>query len=385
MSSIDIVAGNDDIMMEILLRFPAKALLKFKSVSKRWFYLISDPNFVLRHFRQNSQLVSGFFLAYDMFTHLPPTYIYVSLDENENSTRGLALNLSFDPSAPVGSIMISQSCNGLLLCVRDIQRYRSPCRYYIYNPATSRYSVLHEPLRHYETSINRLTLAYDPTMSPFYQVVCVRFFHTGSNIIQIYSSETHSWRDARVIDFGSFSIKFRHGVFWKGGIHWINTDDGNSIRFDIEQETLQEMARPPLPEHWDSKNFRHFMECQGHLYFIDFEYPEYIIYEMEKDHSKWTVKHRLDINLIVSAFPDMTTVKTIRSNSLLGLEGLISLVSVVEVKNAGLSLVMFIPGRFLSYRFEDSTFKTLRDVTLHEMRFQWYHTFNFMETPTLSV
>ena len=84
-------------------------------------------------------------------------------------------------------------------------------------------------------------------------------------------------------DFGSFSIQFRHGVFWNGGIHWINPYDGNSSRFDIEQETLQAMPRPPLPEDWNSNNFRHFMESQGHMFFIDFNSSDYIIYQMEKD------------------------------------------------------------------------------------------------------
>ncbi|XVF76139.1 hypothetical protein PTKIN_Ptkin13bG0242100 [Pterospermum kingtungense] len=380
LTSTDIIASNDDIIMEILLRLPAKTLLNCKSVSRRWLNLISDPQFVLRHFHQNSQLVSGFILAYVMFCNKPPTHIYVSLDENQDSAQVLAVNLSFDPA---GSIMISQSCNGLLLCHRQ-----HGSSYYIFNPATSRFSVLPEPFeafghherRHcYRRTISFFALAYDPTISPFYQAVCVQHFNTSCNI-QIYSSETQGWRGVRNLDFGSFSVKFRHGVFWKGGIHWINTDDGNSFRFDIEQERLQAMPRPPLPEHWNSYNFRHFMECQGHLFFIDFECPEYIIYEMEEDCSKWTVKHHLDINLIVSAFPDVKTVKKNSSNSLLELEKLISLVSVVEVKNLGLSLVMYIPGRFISYRFKDDTFKTLRDVMLYEMRFQWYHIFNYMET-----
>ncbi|KAI9087690.1 hypothetical protein K1719_030322 [Acacia pycnantha] len=39
------VAGNIDILSEILLRVPAKPLLKFKCVSKQWLTLISDPQF----------------------------------------------------------------------------------------------------------------------------------------------------------------------------------------------------------------------------------------------------------------------------------------------------------------------------------------------------
>ncbi|XWS59428.1 hypothetical protein CRYUN_Cryun08bG0120900 [Craigia yunnanensis] len=369
LSSADNIACNDDIIMEILLRLPAKSVLKLKLVSRRWLYLISDPNFVVRHCRQNAKIVSGFILACVLFFKMPPTYMHVSLDENQNSTQGQAVHLSFDPCAP-GSIMISQSCNGLLLCYS--QRYGSPapCRHYIFSPATNRFSIIPEPIRN-KFSIDFFSLAYDPTISPFYLVVCVQFYKSSCNV-QIYSSETQIWRNARNHDFGSFSIQFRHGVFWNGGIHWINPYDGNSSRFDIEQETLQAMPRPPLPEDWNCNNFRHFMESQGDLFFIDFDSPEYIIYQMEKDCSKWIKKHHLDINLIVTAYPDITEIKENSSNSLLESENFISLVSLVEVKNEGPSLVMYVPGRFISYGLKGNTFKTLRDVLFHDSkRFQW--------------
>ncbi|XP_022765795.1 F-box protein At5g07610-like [Durio zibethinus] len=165
--------------------------------------------------------------------------------------------------------------------------------------------------------------------------------------------------------------------------HWVNCYDRNSSGFEFEQETLQAMPRLPLPENWNSNNFWHFMESQGHLFFIDFDCPEYIIYEMEKDCSKWTVKYHLDINLIVmSAFPDMTENKEISSNSvLLELKNFIYLVSIVEVKNEGPSLVLYVPGRFISYRLKDNTLKTLHDVIFHDSkRFQWYHSFSYMES-----
>ncbi|XP_028089326.1 uncharacterized protein LOC114289759 [Camellia sinensis] len=45
-SSAEKVIGDDDLLRQILLRLPAKPLLKFKLVSKTWCSLISDP-FVL--------------------------------------------------------------------------------------------------------------------------------------------------------------------------------------------------------------------------------------------------------------------------------------------------------------------------------------------------
>ncbi|PON51065.1 Peptidase S8, subtilisin-related [Parasponia andersonii] len=41
----EIIASNDDLLSEILFRLPIKALVKFKSVSKHWRSLISDPKF----------------------------------------------------------------------------------------------------------------------------------------------------------------------------------------------------------------------------------------------------------------------------------------------------------------------------------------------------
>lgn len=304
------------------------------------------------------------------------------MDENETSNRGQAFNLSFDPCAP-SSIRISQSCNGLLLCYSQWKGSPPPCRYYVFNPATSRFSVLPEPFGQ-KASSYFFTLAYDPTISPFYQVVYVRFFYNKGCNIQIYSSETQTWRNARNPDPGSFSITIGHEVFWKGGVHWINIFDGNSFRFDIDQETLQAMPRLPLAAgDWNYYNFRHFLECQGHLYLICFECPEYIVYEMEEDFSKWTVKHRLDINLIVTEFPaDMTKTQEISSNSPLDLENFISLVSIIEVKNEGPSLVVYIPGRFIYFRFKDNTFKTIGNVMFNTFRRNciWYHALNYMET-----
>ncbi|XVE75905.1 hypothetical protein DITRI_Ditri12bG0129300 [Diplodiscus trichospermus] len=174
--------------------------------------------------------------------------------------------------------MISQSCNGLFYIPAKgtVHLLLAGFTFSILLPADSPIFFLNrlgiKPLS--------VPLAYDPTMSPFYQVVCVQTYKSSCNV-QIYSSETQIWRNARNNDFGSFSTKFLHGVFWKGGIQLIDTYDGNFSRFDIEQETLQAMPRPPLPKVRNSNNFRHFMECEGHFFFIDFDFPEYIIYEME--------------------------------------------------------------------------------------------------------
>ena len=39
----------DEMVWEILIRLPVQSLARFKSVSKAWLAIISDPSFVLAH------------------------------------------------------------------------------------------------------------------------------------------------------------------------------------------------------------------------------------------------------------------------------------------------------------------------------------------------
>ncbi|KAK9286946.1 hypothetical protein L1049_015354 [Liquidambar formosana] len=48
------VAGNGDLLSEILLRLPVRSLMRFESVSKKWLSLISDPHFAQDHTRRHN-------------------------------------------------------------------------------------------------------------------------------------------------------------------------------------------------------------------------------------------------------------------------------------------------------------------------------------------
>ena len=45
-----------DVIIDILLKLPAKSLLRFKSVYKLWYDIINDPNFIESHFKQSNNL-----------------------------------------------------------------------------------------------------------------------------------------------------------------------------------------------------------------------------------------------------------------------------------------------------------------------------------------
>ncbi|XP_040964778.1 uncharacterized protein [Gossypium hirsutum] len=52
-SAAEKIAYNQDLLTQILLRLPTKSLIKFKSVSKLWQFIISDPDFCLSHTRHH--------------------------------------------------------------------------------------------------------------------------------------------------------------------------------------------------------------------------------------------------------------------------------------------------------------------------------------------
>ncbi|KAK9266693.1 hypothetical protein L1049_012612 [Liquidambar formosana] len=62
-SSFDVIAANDDLLTEILLRLPIQSLFQFKSVSKHWLSLISDPHFSRRRRNLKPNAVAGLFLS----------------------------------------------------------------------------------------------------------------------------------------------------------------------------------------------------------------------------------------------------------------------------------------------------------------------------------
>ncbi|KAL6139493.1 hypothetical protein ACLB2K_057797 [Fragaria x ananassa] len=52
-SLAETVANTEELLTEILVRVPARPLVRFKCVSKHWLSLISDPRFCRLHTLQN--------------------------------------------------------------------------------------------------------------------------------------------------------------------------------------------------------------------------------------------------------------------------------------------------------------------------------------------
>ncbi|RVW80973.1 F-box protein [Vitis vinifera] len=373
-SSAHIVASNDDLLSELLLRLPIKSLLKFKSVSKHWLSLITDPHFSRR------KTLSLTLSPPSSCTALPghqPLFSFVPLDPLQTSAPFTSLTFVDHPRG----IEILQSCNGLFCC-SSVDYNDSERKYYIYNPTTKQFTTLPPLCGRSVRRVLGVNLAFDPSKSHTYRVVCVQRCKSSYDHcqIQIYSSETGPWRVSGVPFAAPISVDFPSGVYWNGAIHWISPREA-SLYFDLNEELVREMPMPPVPDDSNERGIRYFGESCGHLHLVEIyesSTTQFNVYEMERDHSGWFVKFRVDLNGVALAFPGIIEGYHEEYDYMYSF----SVLCVVRrEKEEDSFLALHIPGKVIGYNFSSKSYQT--SDTDCPLAFGWSYAFQYIESLSL--
>ncbi|THG18949.1 hypothetical protein TEA_029298 [Camellia sinensis var. sinensis] len=351
--AVEVVVNNVDLLTEILLHVLAKSLLRFKCVSMHWLSLISDSQFSHNHtHRNNNSLISGIYFYCKL-------WMFKELNSVSFHSHSSLPTLAFLNGVGEGSIpRIVCSCNGLLFCSKVYRK-----RYIVCNPTTQKYTALPEPAGTLSRFLDHkfgAHLAFDPSKSPHYKVVLVHYSfdlrgRSGSSyVIDIYSSESASWKHIRVIAPPGHSLRCR--VFSNGAIHWM-TSTNLYIRFDVDAKNLARTPMPPYPKILSNDNILHFGECHGHLFLIQNQQVlplRFRILKMDKDYCYWKVKYWINLRPVESIFPEKFHQ--------------FSVVCIVKGANEkDFALVFNIYGNFISYNLDRKTWKVLLDFQPEEL------------------
>ncbi|PIN20537.1 hypothetical protein CDL12_06779 [Handroanthus impetiginosus] len=395
--SAEEIASNEDLLILILLHLPVKSLLRFKCVSKQWLNLISIPFFSQKHSLKNhTSSTSGLFL------YLCPSITYLSLEiQNSDSMPSFGPVSIFDflkitPYAT--NLTILSSCNGLFLCLLVSPPWNDVI-YFVSNPTTKKSTPLPLLKMLAKKPIVNMDLAFDPRESPHYKVICIRHLNPPDGPefeIQIFSSETGSWRICQ----GPFlnisrGIRFRGGIYWNKGIHYLNSWGGNSFYFNVEEESLRTLPMPPMQSEVHTMKRSWYMgQSGGHLHLVDIQTNItrascIDVYELLRDYSGWSVRYRVDLSAMESALPDM--VQYFGSDSSmeeserirLGKYYTFSVLSVVQKEGENIfELVLSIPKKIVTYNPRENASKLLvcfgdeRDRVAYE----WQNIIHYTET-----
>ncbi|XP_060212506.1 F-box protein At5g07610-like isoform X2 [Lycium barbarum] len=384
-AAVDVIAGNADLLYEILLCLPARSLIRFSIVCKLWRSIITSMQFRLRHCRT---------LAFS--NALPPSGIYFyncltkpqkieSLPITDNVTSLPPIQF-LDHMAPnirdtyeITQAKVTQSCNGLLMCVFTARTDRITIKIgIVYNPAKKEARVLRSPYKKYDDKLVYYNLIFDPSEPPYYKVVCVtRLGSWFSDIdVSVYVPESKSWRSCCRSSVPSF-MNFESGVFWNGAIHWIG--EYSSVYFDVNSEEVAMISMPPRPHGYCSQKIRYFGEWGGHLHLIQVQSlyaKKFNVLELDKDTWKWSVKYRVHLARLISAFPEMVRQTSSRYA--------FSILSVIRGENEEDSvLLLTIPGKVVSYNLVRKTTKVVRELpgeVVDTLRFKHISAYQYTES-----
>ncbi|XP_076950237.1 F-box protein At5g07610-like [Bidens hawaiensis] len=167
--------------------------------------------------------------------------------------------------------------------------------------------------------------------------------------VQVYSSDTGKWKIC-VESFSVQNLLFRQPVYWNGAVYWAPCYR-NFCYFKIDVERLQTSS---MQEGLMSNEIStmYFGESSGHLHLISKtkrEETSLIVYEMLMDHSGWFVKYRIQLDELLSAFPEMV--------NQFGYS--FEVVDVVRGKEEDTFLVLVTTEKMIRYNVHDKSFKEL--------------------------
>ncbi|PWA49410.1 F-box domain-containing protein [Artemisia annua] len=218
-----------EIMEAILFHLPAKSLGRFKSVSKPWYFLISNPQFIKTHMLQNKTskmiLISDSKTLYSL--DINELHIYPNNNNDEDITT-----TSTEITFPLVQYSIKWekilgSCNGLVLAKDEDGAI------FLINPTTQEVrKVPSSPFAlPFDESFVMHGFGYNPCTQD-YHVITISYWDETENehhpdytymYVNIYSLCENSWMELSDSPYDHAFGNLTSGVLVNGKLHWLTS------------------------------------------------------------------------------------------------------------------------------------------------------------------
>ncbi|XP_022030283.1 F-box/kelch-repeat protein At3g06240-like [Helianthus annuus] len=279
--------GDDMIFEEILTRLPAKAVCRFKCVSKHWCYELSTPKFVFIHTLRVGNSTKNKLLSLKENSIVVDDI--VSGDLGDDTIKTVNFPLEVHPS----SLSIICSFNGLILV--SIKRIHNESNdLVLWNPTTRRFKLISDDYfiryfgRHNDTGGMYL---YEDNDLKVLHINCYWDVVTA----RVYSPRHDSWRKLNFLNGTQFASNF---YSWSSGVYsgktiyfivsnyWIPPGERNIVAFDVISESFSLLR---FPEHIEVNPCQVlFLTISNKLHVIVVQYAGELIADLFKfEHDDW--------------------------------------------------------------------------------------------------
>ncbi|PIA30399.1 hypothetical protein AQUCO_05600085v1 [Aquilegia coerulea] len=308
---------NDDLTTKVLSHLPIESVPSAKSVSKLWYDLSTCQSFCQAHFINDSRknILSGVFVQGVHYcttssSNCCEDYVdnefvdYVTINAKDGKHKVKENILDFLPQ----KVVISSSCNGLLVCRSLFRRTKThnwstrtmnpdPAELIIYvcNPLTKEFHAITPNL----TNSDRcgVALAFSDPSSICFEVIVVQLIQESKAsfcyIFKIYSSKTDSWRVPNEICRCPHRLQFHKQVFVNGVFHWL-TDGHSMLTFDLKNEKAL-IVMLPNPVMGKGGDWGICLgESEGYLHYVFSsrnEFRVWILSGSDYSNPEWELKH----------------------------------------------------------------------------------------------
>lgn len=269
---------SEDLVIQILITLPVILLLRLKCVCKHLKNLISDPEFVKKHFHMPKKLPNLVVISEipgkdDLLAlyHFPISSVFSTSTVAEKKLLHPPRDITDGHNLFYANVICS--CNGILFGTTKDRHY------FLWNPCIKKFKVFS-----FLKSARSIGFGYarsiDAHCIDSYKVVAV----SGKKKVSVYTLGTGCWRRIQDIPH-DYCIHGSEGIFVSGTINWFADDV--IISLDLANESYQMLSLPDFENDLFKRKLGVVSDCLCVFAFSNM-FSDVWIMKRYGDSSSWT-------------------------------------------------------------------------------------------------